>query len=229
MQSTNMNVSDCKYVESILDTETIVDNYKNTPFQEAMEKLARSNTKIRRVKRDGNCFYSSIIFLLLEHYLKNPSLSEELLRRLDSANAILREQSVEEYLIEEFIDPIFSIIKSTVAGNTVVLEELDTVFWNYTVTYFRMITSSYIKKNPELFLPFLGVSVEEYCAQKIEAIGQYAGEVELTSLSMALEVSFTVISLEKGKTSIYTKGEKEKIGALLYMPDHFDIIYDPFK
>ncbi|KAI5184355.1 hypothetical protein NEHOM01_0100 [Nematocida homosporus] len=219
-------IDDCQYIGGALDTDALIEVYKGTPFQGAMEKLALSNPKIRKVRRDGNCFYSALVFLLLERYLERPSYAEELLGRLSRMNEWLRDGGLEESLVAEFTDPIFAVLRSATAGNPSQLEALDNVFWGYTLLYFRMITSSYIKRNLGEFNGFLAEeSWETYCRDQVEMPGSYAGEIEMTALGAALGVSFDVITLQGVEVHRYTKGNGEKIGSLLYMPDHFDIIY----
>lgn len=219
------NADDRACVGGALEIESIADRYINTPFHEEIKKLARSNAKIREVRRDGNCFYSAVIFLLLEHHLKSPSALEDLLSSLQEVNELLRAMKIEQYLVEEFTDPFFSTIKSAAIGNPIELEGLDEVFWGYTVVYFRMITSAYVRKHKEKFQKFLKTDAEEYCKGQVEASGQYAGEIEMIALAEALNLSFDIVCLEKNTVQVYSRGNGEKIGSLLYMPDHFDIIY----
>ncbi|KAI5180369.1 ubiquitin thioesterase protein OTUB1 [Nematocida sp. AWRm80] len=214
-----------EYVGYIFGIEREIYKYKDTPFEKGIEELANLKAKLRYVKRDGNCFYFSVIFLVLEHYLASQTQSNELLNKLTEINKSLMESGVEEYLVEEFIGPIVSILKAASIGNITKLEELDRVFWDYTVVYFRMITSIHIKTNRDKFEMFIDGDLNEYCQKNIEAMNQYAGEIEMESISTALAISFDVICIENGQKVVYTKGQGDKIGSLLFMSEHFNIVY----
>lgn len=220
------NTDGCKRVGAVFSIENIAGQYKNTPFQEAIDKLIMSNAQIRNVKRDGNCMYFCLIFLLLEGSLQNKAQPEHFLSVLLGVNKMLEEVGVETYLIEEFSDPIITVLKSSIGGEPVVLENLDDIFWDYTFMYFRMITSSYIKKHKNKFAGIIGPNVAEYCYSQIEVSNEEADDIEMEAIAQALGISFRVISLQGGQMTVYTKGTGSlSIGGLLHMPGHFDIIY----
>ncbi|KAI5190075.1 ubiquitin thioesterase protein OTUB1 [Nematocida minor] len=218
------NTEECRYIGDLLKADTLLEKYKDTPFHSSIASLARSDSNIRPIRRDGNCFYYSIIFLALEYY-STPALSAALINTLTELNGALAETGVEDYLIKEFTDPIMTILKSATTGEAPNIEDLDSIFWNYTVTYFRMIASAYIKKNSEVFAGFIEGPVDKYCAMNIEASSQYAGEIEITAISSSLSISFDVVCIEDGKMETLTRGEGPKIGSLLYISEHFDILY----
>lgn len=215
---------ECKVVGDISKVDSLLDKYKDTPSYNDILSLANGNCKMRPIRRDGNCFYYAIIFLVLEHY-STPSLSSDLIKRLTDLNFILLDAGIEEYLINEFTDPIITVLKSFTTGETAEIEELDSVFWNYSVTYFRMLTSAYIKKHPSEFSGFIEGDIEEYCRDKIEISSQDAGEIEMTAVIKALKVSFDIIWVEDGLMKTIRQGTEEFIGTLLFLSCHFDIIY----
>lgn len=218
------STEDGVFVGDLSKLESLLEKYKDTPFYTSINSLASENSNIRSIRRDGNCFYYSIIFLVLEHY-STPLLSSALISTFNRINNNLVLSGVEEYLIKEFTDPIMSILKAASSGERPNIEELDSVFWNYSVTYFRMIVSSYIKKHAEDFSGFIEGSVEEYCATHVEASNQYAGEIEMTAICKALHISYDVVCIENGKMDTLVRGDGEKIGSLLFISDHFDILY----
>ncbi|KAH9386166.1 ubiquitin thioesterase protein OTUB1 [Nematocida major] len=213
-----------EFVGALLKMDVFLDNYKDTPFYNSINTLANVNSKIRRTKRDGNCFYYSIVFLMLEHYC-TPGHAALLINTLNTLNNDLLLSGVEDYLIKEFTDPIVSTLKAAATGESPNIEELDSIFWNYTVTYFRMVTSAYIKKHKEKYAGFIEGDVEEYCLKSVEASFQYAGEIEMIGIAESFGISFDVVCIEGGCMERLTRGEGEKIGCLLLMSEHFDILY----
>lgn len=212
-------------IGGILDLKDVLERYKDTQFHEGIAELVQSNTKIRRVSRDGNCFYVSIICLALEQALKSEESLQALKAALAAQNQQLQAAGMEEFIIQEFAEPIFLVLSLAGTEKAVGLESLDSLFWQSTTVYFRMITSGYVQTHPDEFSAFLEEEVGEYCAKQIEANHSYAGEIEQTAISRALDVSFEIIWLERGSKTVHTKGTGRKLGTLLYMPEHFDIIY----
>ncbi|EIJ94122.1 ubiquitin thioesterase protein OTUB1 [Nematocida parisii] len=219
------NTADDSYVGKPLELNGIIENYKETPLYMGISALPVADSKVRLIKRDGNCFYYSIIFLMLEHY-STPAQAAELIQNFNRINNALVLDGVEDYLVNEFSDPIMSVLKAVGNNETTGLEALDNIFWNYSVAYFRLITSMRIKKHTDEFTDFIvDSSIEEYCSKNIEAINQYAGELEMIAITKALSISFDIIWIEKERNDHFTRGDGEKIGTLLFMADHFDILY----
>lgn len=213
-----------KFVGELLKADCLLDKYRDTLFYNSILSIANGDTKIRCIRRDGNCFYYSFVFLMLEHY-STPALASELIRTLSLLNTTLKETGVDEYLINEFTDPIITVLKSFTTGESLEIEELDSIFWSYSVTYFRMLISAHIKRNRKDFEGFIEGDIENYCTSKIEATNQYAGEIEVTAIVKCLGVSFEVLCIENGRIDTIQWGEGPKIGSLLFISCHFDIIY----
>lgn len=217
---------DKQCVGNTCDLSSVIPLYTDTPFYSLLENLMRSYSKIRRVRRDGNCFYSSVISLVLEFAMAsrdNAELIAETFARLD---ALLESVYPEKYIVEEFKDPVGSVVQCINRGERIVIDELDDVFWNYSTMYFRMITSGFIKANRDTYTHFVeSGDLDRHCSTRVEVNNEYAGEVEITALTEALGLEINVICLETQGMQVYKKGRGPPIGNLLYMPEHFDIIY----
>ncbi|KAI5192624.1 ubiquitin thioesterase protein OTUB1 [Nematocida sp. AWRm77] len=213
-------------VGSLLDLKDLLERYKDTEFQDKIEELVDTNTKIRKVSRDGNCFYVSVIFLILESVERSREAQKNMAVSLAAANTLLQQAGVEEFIIEEFSGPITELIRISALREPFNPKILDSIFWVTTSTYFRMITSAYVKMHREEFDAFIEEDIVEYCTNMIEADKAYAGEVEQAALTQALGISLDIIYLERtGKVERTVGGNRLRIGTLLYMPEHFDIVY----
>ncbi|EHY66483.1 hypothetical protein NERG_00123 [Nematocida ausubeli] len=220
----DVNRADDSFVGKPLKLSNMLENYKESPLYTGISALSALDSNVRLVKRDGNCFYYSVIFLMLEHY-STPLLAAHLVQVFSKHNANLILSGVDSYLVNEFSDPIMSVLKAVGNNEALEIEALDGVFWNYTVAYFRMITSLCIKSHPDDFSAFIEKPLNEYCAESVEAIDQYAGEVEMIAISKALSISFDLFCVEKERSDRFTRGSGENIGTLLFIADHFDILY----
>jgi len=209
----------------LVDLTMTLERYRGTPFYAAFLQLSKSNAKKRAVKRNGDCFYLSVIFLILEESHSSTEFLTDLKNTLERLNRSLEESHVDKFVIEEFSSPIISLVAEISSGASVSFDEIDDLFWSYTSLYFRMIVSHHIKKHKEAFKNFLEEDVEVYCREQIEVPGCHTGEIEMASLALSLELSFDVVWLEQNATSVHTKGTGRKIGSLLYTPGHFEILY----
>jgi hypothetical protein len=46
--------------------------YRDNKFELCFDELYTRYTKVRRLRRDGNCFYRAFIFQLFEFFIQNP-------------------------------------------------------------------------------------------------------------------------------------------------------------
>jgi ubiquitin thioesterase protein OTUB1 len=194
--------------------------YAGTAFESHLEELSKSLQKIRRVRRDGNCFYSALLFLLMEHAASSPEGQAYVKDIVEKSRAQLVNY-FEEYIVEEFADPLREHLETPAP-----LDALDDSFWSYSTVYIRMVTSATIQGSPK-FREFIGGDAEAraYAKRRVEVNCEYAGEMEIAAATEGLSVQMEVVSLEVGSMQRYMRGGGPFIGSLLYVPDHFDIIY----
>jgi hypothetical protein len=63
------------FVTELLETQIVMNEYIETKFEDSFAVLikptsdgGRGYRKIRRLRRDGNCFYRAFLFQTFEHY-----------------------------------------------------------------------------------------------------------------------------------------------------------------
>lgn len=63
------------FVTEVLETQVVMNEYIGTKFEDSFAVLikptsdgGRGYQKIRRLRRDGNCFYRAFLFQTFEHY-----------------------------------------------------------------------------------------------------------------------------------------------------------------
>lgn len=66
------------FISELLETSIVQHEYTDTKFEGSFAQLVLSKADggrgyqhIRRLRRDGNCFYRAFIFQLFEHYALN--------------------------------------------------------------------------------------------------------------------------------------------------------------
>jgi len=70
--------SEMPFMTELLSINVIAAEYEGSKFEQSFRALSkpkeeggRGYTQIRRLRRDGNCFYRSFLFQLFEHYALN--------------------------------------------------------------------------------------------------------------------------------------------------------------
>ena len=63
------------FVSVLLDSKIVMEEYANTKFEASLDLLFKPKEEggygykhIRKMRKDGNCFYRAFIFQLFEHY-----------------------------------------------------------------------------------------------------------------------------------------------------------------
>lgn len=66
------------FISEVLSTELVLNEYIDTKFEDSFRSLIKSKqlggrgyAHIRRLRRDGNCFYRSYLYQLFEFYALN--------------------------------------------------------------------------------------------------------------------------------------------------------------
>ena len=113
---------------------------------------------------------------------------------------------------------------------------------DYCVWYLRVITSAYLKKDPERFIHFLDdptcFDVETYCAKEVDPMGRECTMVGVLALAEAFGVCVHIEYMD-GNPLVDNKLAKHSFGPepgsgspsgpvevnLLYRPGHYDILY----
>lgn len=97
--------------------------YADTKFEQSFAKLVKSKeeggsgyTKIRRLRRDGNCFYRAFLFQMFEHYAlhmqENKTQYDNLVKIVEeSKDDLVKNAGYEEMVIEDFYDVFLDHVK----------------------------------------------------------------------------------------------------------------------
>ncbi|KDQ54548.1 hypothetical protein JAAARDRAFT_397855 [Jaapia argillacea MUCL 33604] len=209
---------------------------------------------IRRTRGDGDCFYRSLAFAFVERLMN--SEEEELefsvmsaISTLESVLPMLEAAGFQKLVYEDFYETFVSIIKQIVEPDRLDHSNLTPALLleafqspevsNSVVVFLRLLTSAQIRTDPDsyadfLFNPELGepMAPREFCESFVEAVGKEADHVQMTALSRALNVNFSVAYLDgrskDGTVDFVQFDSGNDYGSepmvLLYRPGHYDIL-----
>lgn len=61
------------FITDLMDLSVLREEYRENKFETCFDDLYTRYTKVRRLRRDGNCFYRAFLFQVFEYFIKNCS------------------------------------------------------------------------------------------------------------------------------------------------------------
>ncbi|KAF5861128.1 hypothetical protein ETB97_000568 [Aspergillus alliaceus] len=165
------------------------------------------------------------------------------LTRIKSLNLLLNQVGHEEHLYEIFVDAteiifsqILDAIQSGVHDDLFLVDAFNNEYnSNGIITHFRLLTSAWMKLNPHRYQAFLSLSLDQYCATRIETVKTEIDEVGLQALidgvieasGFAVEILYLDRSEGDAVTPHIVTPARPSAATirLLYRPGHYDLLY----
>ncbi|CBH11241.1 otubain cysteine peptidase, Clan CA, family C65,putative [Trypanosoma brucei gambiense DAL972] len=198
---------------------------------------------IRYARRDGNCFYRSVVFGMHESLLNNKERAGAHLERITD----LSRQVVADYgnFAEDFCHPAVEMAKKIESGECSTVEQLYELSTNgeaeYALYFYRYAVSHHIRTHENDFLPFVvGMgheTVSEFCSAEVDAVASEADNVQVVAFAQCFDVRVIVEYVDGREgdcTTRHTFQQKDSHDAneyttievtLLYRPGHYDLLY----
>jgi ubiquitin thioesterase protein OTUB1 len=166
------------YISDLVDLGVLKEEYRDNKFENCFDDLYKRFTKVRRLRRDGNCFYRAFLFQFFEYFIHNKesALYASFLANIEKSKKELMDQGYDEMAIEDFYDLFLTEVKKL---KTVKIENaaehLLALLGNkeeatYLVMYSRFLTSLYLKQNVVLYEDFIGGDIAVFCVQEVEQV-----------------------------------------------------------
>ena len=139
---------------------------------------------MRRLRRDGNCFYRAFLFQTFEHFIQTTGTKEQpianpaydrFLKAVEGSKKDLMAVGYDELAIEDFYDLFLAEVKKLPEIEpSKASEHLLKLLCNkeeavYLIMHARFMTSCYLKTNSFLFEDFVG-DVPSFCMTEVEAV-----------------------------------------------------------
>ena len=165
------------FVSDLLDLGILKAEYADNKFENCFDALYTRYKRVRRLRRDGNCFYRAFLFQLFEHFIGEKGAEYERFLKMvvDSKDDLVKNGGYDEVAIEDFHDVFVKAVqklKDVPAKNAV--DHCMSVLCNhedanYIIMYARFMTATYLKKNSILFEDFVG-DVTQFCLREVEQL-----------------------------------------------------------
>lgn len=207
--------------------------------------LAITHPECRIMKGDGNCGWRAVAFGYFETLfaLRDTLRIEAEIRRMKSLTTLLERVGLSDSIYEIFVDATEDVLNRTQAAiqNGVQDESFLVEAFNEgycsdaIITHFRILTSAWMKLNPNRYQAFLPVPLNQYCSSRIDPVKTEIDEVGLQALiDGVIEGSgfgVEILYLDRSEGDVVTPHQlssNSPNGAtirLLYRPGHYDILY----
>jgi len=217
---------------------TLIEEYQNANgFREKIQNLTQKYSSIRRVRRDGNCFYRAFLFSYLNHLLefKNKEEISRILKFIQESFPMLLNLGYPEISIESFYEILLEqieLIRDDKHNSKTLLESFcDYGISNALVVYMRLLTALSLQQNEELYSPFLenGQTIKQFCSSEVEPMAKEADHLKIDALTKIFDIGLALEYLDLSPGNVckfhqFLPDKPQKV-VMLYRPGHYDIIY----
>ncbi|KAJ5922152.1 Ovarian tumor otubain [Penicillium verrucosum] len=207
--------------------------------------LAITHPECRIMKGDGNCGWRAVAFGYFETLfaLRDTLRIEAEIRRMKSLTTLLERVGLSDSIYEIFVDATEDVLNRTQAAiqngaqdESFLVEAFNEGYCSDAIiTHFRILTSAWMKLNPNRYQAFLPMPLNQYCSSRIDLVKTEIDEVGLQALiDGVIEGSgfgVEILYLDRSEGDVVTPHQlssNSPNGAtirLLYRPGHYDLLY----
>ena len=223
-----------------LPISKLTEEYKsNEEYLKSIENISKKYKTYRKVRRDGNCFYRSFIYLLFEHIcIKNDKILFEKIKQKIIDSKILTEKNGFEWsVVQDFYDIFlkeFCECFNSLSSGIIPRDYLDKIFsdnekGNYLIYFIRFCLAAYLKENKDNYKSYIEEDFDEWIRKEVEAIDHEADQIQIMACVNYFDIGVKIEYLNKFKNEIVklpeNKPDDEFFIYLLFSPGHYDILY----
>lgn len=213
------------------------DRDRSAEYYQKSEELAKVYSFLRRIRGDGCCFYRALLCAQLEYILKDAEELARFTKVCKEWRQRLIKLGFPEFTTNDFCDWFDELLDGIAAGQyneNLLIEALNEEGRsNYYVTFFRLITSGYLRENAADYEGFIdgGRTIEQFCQCEIEPMFKDCDHLAIIALTNAIGISIRIeymdrtAALHHGWFYDFIVDKKLPRHFFLYRPGHYDIIY----
>ena len=223
-----------------LDINKLVEEYKsNEEYSKSVENISKKYKTIRKVRRDGNCFYRCFIYRLFEHICmkNNKILFEKIRQKIIDSKELTGRNGYDWVVVEDFYNLFleeFTNCFNSLEKNITVRDYLDNLFkdkekGNYLIYFIRFCIAAFLKEKKENYQMYIEGSFENWVRTEVEAIDHEADEIQIMACVNYFDIGVKIEYLNKNQREVvkhpYDKPDDQFFIFLLFTPGHYDILY----
>eukprot|EP00800_Vazella_pourtalesii_P021718 TRINITY_DN8191_c1_g1_i3.p1 TRINITY_DN8191_c1_g1~~TRINITY_DN8191_c1_g1_i3.p1 ORF type:complete len:251 (-),score=58.42 TRINITY_DN8191_c1_g1_i3:62-814(-) len=206
-------------------------------YQAKIQEIEKGFSKIRRIRQDGNCFFRSFGFSLMEQLLANKSEIDKIKPSLEAVKTdLIAMFGYPEMTVEDFYDNFIEVLDKLKEEETdldyLLKTYQDSGLSDYMVCFMRLIVSAELQRNAEFYINFIGSkypTIKSFLSEEVEPMYVESDHMHISGLSGCLDVKVVVQYMDRGKKVLehkFQEGSPINVTVnLLYRPGHYDILY----
>ena len=224
-----------------LDIKILLKDYENNlEYLNSVELVTKKYKYIRKVRRDGNCFYRAFIYRIFEYIcMKNDNyLYNNLLKKIEGIKELTAKNGYDWILVEDFYNVFYgefcSCFNSVNNNGVSVRDYMDKLFsdkekGNYLIYFIRFCIASYLKENRPLYEVYIEGDFDNWIRKEVEAIDNEADQIQILACVNYFDIGVKIEYLNKHKNEVVKFPEDKKdediFIEVLFTPGHYDILY----
>ena len=224
-----------------LEIQILLDDYKdNLEYANSVKIITEKYKYIRKVRRDGNCFYRAFIYRLFEYIcMKNDNtLFNDILKKIEGIKDLTAKNGYDWMIVEDFYTVFYgefcSCFNSINNNGVSVRDYMDNLFkdkekGNYLIYFMRFCIAAYLKDNRQLYEMYIEGDFDTWIRKEVEAIDNEADQIQIMACVNYFEIGVKIEYLNKYKNEVVKFPEDKKdediFIEVLFTPGHYDILY----
>ena len=201
-------------ISEILPINSLLDDYKNNnEYSNSIKEITNKYKSIRKVRRDGNCFYRSFIYRLFEYICmkNNQNLYNQIKKKITDAKDLIERNGYDWTFIKDFYNIFYTqfyyTFNSLEAKHTTVRDYLDALFsdkeaGNYLIYFIRYCIAAYLKENSFLYEVYVDMPFQNWITNEVEAIDHEADQIQIMACVNSFDIGVKIEYLNPGKNEV---------------------------
>ena len=224
-----------------LPISILLDDYKsNNEYSTSIKQITDKYKYIRKVRRDGNCFYRSFIYRIFEYICikNNKNLYEHIKKKISEAKELIKRNGYDWTFIEDFHNifymEFYHCFNSLQAKGVSARDYLDNLFsdkekGNYLIYFIRFCIAAFLKENSFLYEVYVDGAFENWITNEVEAIDHEADQIQIMACVNFFDIGVKIEYLHPYKNEVMKfpedKPDDQIFITVLFTPGHYDLLY----
>jgi len=228
-------------VSEEIPTSILMEDYKsNSEYANSVKQITDKYKHMKKVRRDGNCFYRSFIFRLFEYICikNNKALYEHVIKKIKEAKDLIERNGYDWSFIQDFYNIFYMefhhCFNSLEACQISVRDYLNKLFsdkekGNYLIYFVRFCIAAFLKENSFLYEVYVDGPFGNWITSEVEAIDHEADQIQIMACVNYFEIGVRIEYLHpfKNETMKFPedKPDDQIFITVLFTPGHYDLLY----
>jgi hypothetical protein len=228
-------------ISNELPISELLEDYKsNNEYSSSIKEITNKYKYIRKVRRDGNCFYRSFIYRIFEYICikNNKNLYDHVVKKLTESKDLIIRNGYDWTFIEDFYNIFYMefhhCFNSLETKGISVRDYLDSLFsdkekGNYLIYFIRFCISAFLKENAFLYEVYVDGQYGAWISREVEAIDHEADQIQIMACVNYFDIGVRIEYLHPYKNEVMKfpedKPDDQIFITVLFTPGHYDLLY----